>query len=666
MLRTIGRWIAYPLIAGVLAVILSIVMASVKGQSRDLDSSFEVTSFDATYVLEPQDDGSLDVLITETLQVDIQHTGKHGIIRAIPLTFQSHENELSDVEVEGRLRDVNEYYESGEAETPQEWTPASFSEEDIDGGIALRIGSSYSTLETGEQFYRISYRLADVAMNTPDGTAQEVALDANGTGWGVPFGSVTTKLTVPAGLAERLNGNAACYMGSEGDRATCSVERTGDGPVVFTSGARGFEPHQSLTFAVGFEPGTFSQAYTPQRGLYTALIVMAVPVGAALLILLGVVLPPLVRRAWLNRRVLVTEFQPPRGVEPVVAADVWGVPERGMAAQLIQAVVTKQISIVTPEDAASEAQAGMSKWRQAKQRRQLRESIRFEGIDTLDDRGVGALLRGQFRYGLSSGPSDTLVQRRRSLVEESGMRFGRYKEAGSWFLPTYIFGLFALAIFNLIALNISLEITGWNILMTVVAVLLLVIALYRTQPMGPLTEKGKDVYQHLRGLRHFMAMSEADRIAYLQGTDTAPRVARGDETLIKLYEPLLPYAVIFGIEESWGRLIGEQHDQVPTAGSVAPLVNAYLLTDMLHSYNYSSHRSYDHAMTLSSANDRASDGFSSAGGALSDMFAGSNDGSGGGGWSGGGGGGGGSWSSGSSGGGGSVGGGMGGGGGSSW
>ncbi|AQP47882.1 hypothetical protein BW730_10645 [Tessaracoccus aquimaris] len=369
------------------------------------------------------------------------------------------------------------------------------------------------------------------------------------------------------------------------------------------------------------------------------------------------------RRWLLNRRVLVTEFQPPKGVEPVVAADVWGVPERGMAAQLIQAVVTKQISIVTPEAAASEAQAGMSKWRQARQRKQLRESIRFEGIDTLDDRGVGSLLRGQFRYGLSSMPSDTLVQRRRSLVEEAGMRFGRYKEAGSWFLPTYIFGLIVLGVFNLIALNISLEITGWNILMTVVTVLLLIIALYRTQPMGKLTEKGKDVYQHLRGLRHFMAMSEADRIAYLQGTDTAPRVARGDQTLIKLYEPLLPYSVIFGLEESWGRLIGED-DRVPTAGSVAPLVSAYLLTDMLQSYNYSSHRSYDHAMTLSSANGRASDGFSSAGGAISDMFAGSNDGSGGG-WSGGGGGGG-SWSSGSSGGGGSVGGGMGGGGGSSW
>ena len=130
-------------------------------------------------------------------------------------------------------------------------------------------------------------------------------------------------------------------------------------------------------------------------------------------------------------------------------------------------------------------------------------------------------------------------------------------------------------------------------------------------------------------------------------------------------EPLLPYALIFGMEDTWTKVIGELHDaRLPDTDPLAALLTAMPLSDLSASLTHNGYRSIDGTQTMMDVNHRVSDGFSNAGTALSDTFSGSNDGSGGSGWSGGGGGGG--WSSGGSGGGGSSGGGMGGGGGSSW
>jgi uncharacterized membrane protein YgcG len=62
------------------------------------------------------------------------------------------------------------------------------------------------------------------------------------------------------------------------------------------------------------------------------------------------------------------------------------------------------------------------------------------------------------------------------------------------------------------------------------------------------TEKGLEVSRQLEGLKMYIKMAEADRIAYLQsvpGADTSP------EGIVKLYEKLLPYAIFFGVEKTW-------------------------------------------------------------------------------------------------------------------
>jgi hypothetical protein len=156
-------------------------------------------------------------------------------------------------------------------------------------------------------------------------------------------------------------------------------------------------------------------------------------------------------------------------------------------------------------------------------------------------------------------------------------------------------------------------------------------------------------------------MAEADRIAWLQGVTTAPRVDGEAGTLVRLYERLLPYAVIFGVEDSWARLLGRQAEQGRVLSAGLDL-GAWSLADVLRASGSSEsvrpHGADDSgARWFSSASRSVGDGFSAAGRSLRAMGSSSNSGGSSSSWSSG---------SGSSGGGGSSGSGMGGGGGRSW
>lgn len=663
MFRSVRRWIAYVLIIGAVVGVTGMIALAATAPRRDFNDDFTITSFDARYELERSGD-RLDVLVTETIATDFAGSMNHGIIRAIPRKYQSHVNEITDVRVDGRLRTHTSYSYGEDEETPKQWHPVQVKEDYTGTVLSLKIGSASEYLLEGEQFYRISYRLTDVAMNTPNGKAQEVYLDVNGSGWDVPTDRVTAELIVPADLTDRLNGNAACYQGAEGSTAVCTISRSGTDPVTFTASATDLNAWQSMTFAVGFVPDTFPVAYTPERFNVAAIAWLLAAPAIGLLVLACVVVPQAWRRWRLSRPVLVTQFQPPEGIEPLVAADVWGRPERGPAAQLIDAAVRKQVELTTNELPGSEAIASGSLRLTGSRRRALNADLRVEGLDELDDRGVGSFLRGYFRHGFDRAPSDSLIERRRSLIREAGQRTGN-PTPGSWFMPMYVILVLLSLLATIAVCYYAPGLFWWMLASAIGAVLLLIAALYRSEPMGPLTTQGRQTFQHLRGLHNFMSMSEQDRIAWLQNAQSAPRVKQGDATLVTLYEPLLPYALIFGMEDTWTKVIGELHDaRLPDTDPLAALLTAMPLSDLSASLTHNGYRSIDGTQTMMDVNHRVSDGFSNAGTALSDTFSGSNDGSGGSGWSGGGGGGG--WSSGGSGGGGSSGGGMGGGGGSSW
>ena len=653
MLHDIRRWIAYPLIAVALCLIAGLA-AGTGPKAPEPDGDMTVDSFDAVYALETGAHGTLNARVTETIAVDMADDDRHGIVRTIPLRYESHTIGVSGIQVEGRLR------MDGDAAPADDWrTVEKRNLSDGDDTIELRIGSDRTTLHEGRQEYRITYLLSDIALTRGDG-AQELYLDVNGTGWGTPFGRVTASVQVPRPLADRLNGDTACYAGPPGSTRTCRTETSGTDPVDLYSKAVHLRQFETMTIAVGFAPGTFATAYTPTDHVVAGAVWLAVPPALALLALLIVTVPPLIGRYLRSRPVLVVDYEPPADIEPLVAAEVWGVPGRGLTAQLLASVVRGEARITTAEPAGSEASPG----RERSSRRELTRlasSLRVDGLEELDDRWTGALMRGMFAGRSLHEPnlSASLLDRRRSIVNGSGQRY--HGGGAGWFLPAYIALIMVAITCTLFAVRFHEAPLVWALTSTLVATLLLVAALYRTPTSGRLTPAGEATYQHLRGLERFMTMSEGERIAWLQGTATAPRVGDGDdEVLLKLYEPLLPYAVIFGLERSWARLIGEHHRAVPGRADWVAALPAVPLGDVVASLAGDVGERRIRGQAMAGVNHGISRAAEATGRSVSNAFQSAGDGGSlGGGWSGGG-------SSGGSSGGGSAGGGMGGGGGSSW
>ena len=165
----------------------------------------------------------------------------------------------------------------------------------------------------------------------------------------------------------------------------------------------------------------------------------------------------------------------------------------------------------------------------------------------------------------------------------------------------------------------------------IVATLLITIALSvflisRTVKYAKYTEKGLDAANYLDGLRLYISMAEADRLKFLQsakGADTSK------EGIVKLYEKLLPYACLFGLEESWLKEFNKYCKDVnysPTWYYGDDFITYYALSSMSTRLNSAIDASSSYSSTSS-----GSSSFSSGGGG-GGFSGGGGGGGGGGGW----------------------------------
>ncbi len=70
------------------------------------------------------------------------------------------------------------------------------------------------------------------------------------------------------------------------------------------------------------------------------------------------------------------------------------------------------------------------------------------------------------------------------------------------------------------------------------------------------TAKGVDAKEHAEGLKMYLEVAEKDRLKKLQGPDAAyaPKTA-GPKKTVELFEKLLPYAMVLGVEKQWAEQV---------------------------------------------------------------------------------------------------------------
>jgi len=371
---------------------------------------------------------------------------------------------------------------------------------------------------------------------------------------------------------------------------------------------------QNVTLAIGFKPQTFAK-YEPSLldrliGFYIASIFA---VGAAAV---GILIWLSVRwNNWSNRKrdlgTVIAEYTPPKDASLTTSASLHSGMGSLFTAQLLDFAVRGYINIYQTREKslfkAAEYDIEIAKDisdLKAEEREILNDI--FGSSPKVGERLALKTLKNNTSVYTRTLDNDkklkTLVRGEYGLCQKDDAKRSWFTNAGWVLLGASIILLNPLLFFA----SITAFVLGYT--------------------LWPLTDKGLDLYRYLKGLELYIKVAEADRIKMLQSPEGAEKTGGVDPNdpsqLIKLYEKVLPYAVLFGQEKEWSKRIGEIYASTGSDPSWYHGVNAF------NAASFSSGLSgFSTAAAYSSASSSSSGGSSGGG-----SSGGGGGGGGGGGW----------------------------------
>ena len=306
-------------------------------------------------------------------------------------------------------------------------------------------------------------------------------------------------------------------------------------------------------------------------------------VGAPLLVVAATLLLTATVTAWRTAqppRSLVVEYLPLRGARVIDDAVLAGREKRAMAAALLDLAVRGRVRVLTET---------------APKQKRPTIAIEVSQPDALD-RDDLILLETLFTWSrgkrrrLSKDTAETgfrvrdLIRRHASGLRSAGL-LATDGIAGPVLLRTGMVVLLIAVAVALIAVLAGALLLG---ILAGAAVALLVAEIVMAARISPrrFTAGATARRTHLDGLRQYMRLAEADRLRTLQsplGAVGLPTGPEGDALRLKLHERLLPYAVIFGMEREWTKVIAVDYSALDAetltglggvAQSAADILNA--------------------------------------------------------------------------------------------
>lgn len=562
---------------------------------------FVINSFNAEYHLTKDSGGRSILKTTEKITATFpEFDQNHGIERALPERYDDHSTHVNiDSVADSQGHRYNyETYESND-------------------NMVIRIGAADSYVH-GQKTYVISYTQHDVTKFFSDTNDDELYWDTNGTGWNQRVESLSVRVMIDPSLASSLNGKSACYQGRQGATERCTGARNGQ-DFTFAS-SRGLNAGENVSFAIGFKPGTFA-AYQPtaeERFMEALLIVWGVVLaissigGSVAIIWISVFWHRTMGRIK-GRGTIVPEYLPPRDASVLASAQIMKLPMRALTAQIIDLAVRHYVKIYQIKEkkllqaAEYELELVKDPARLTQEEKQLIDDL-FGKKPPVGSRFAMKTLRANYSMG------QQFVKHRKELRDHMRSGYAYYERATIEARRLRIIATACLAIglIGLSPLMIIAAIVGYSCAYT----------------LWPLTKKGVTLNEYLNGLKLYIEVAEAERIKMLQspeGTDKVGKVGNDHGALVKLYERVLPYAVLFGTEKEWIKQMGVYYDEAAVqpdwySGANGTVFNAALFSASLSGFT-------DQTSTYSSSSDSSSGG--SSGGGFS---GGGGGGGGGGGW----------------------------------
>lgn len=531
-----------PAIRAAVAVLLSALALSLlgaAGAARADVSPPPFESFSAEYFLTRDDDGHAHLRVVETIvALYPDYDYNRGFYRDLPKFYQ--EMPLSPTVVS-----VTD--ESGE--------PVAYSVEDYDAGDGLdykysSIALGDDSYVTGRTTYVIEYTLDNVVQHFADSDVDEFYWDVNGADTGSSIGPVSVALHLEDELVESLTGNNACYPGYYAAEQGCAVE-VDDGGALLTASAPQMSAYDTLTIAIGFEPGTFVPGDKLSDHWIFALLPKLLLAASVLVLLIALVVRFAVWRDARGRGIIVPQYSVPEDHDLLLAADVIERDHEALAAAFLDLAVRGYVDVVdlspdAPDDDDRFALAFRSKDGATKQELTLLKAL-------FDDFTVGE----QAKLGSLGAPEGAALYsmglRARDRAVSAGLRARPAGKLDIVLRRTIVPVLIGFAAVFVWTFAVELDagpVFGW-LLASLGAYFVTGIVLVKPYL---LTEKGAETRDYLIGMRDYLQLAEEDRIRVLQSPDGAERVDTADRgQVVKLHEKLLPYAVLWDIERDWAK-----------------------------------------------------------------------------------------------------------------
>lgn len=566
--------------------VLGFTLVLVPGHARADVNDFTITAFTADYWLDNKDpQGSLRV----KEEINVLFTdNNHGILRALPKSYNGQ-----------NLRTKFEKVTRPDGST---WPYTTYTEND---NVVGKIGDPNQTV-TGAQTFIVEYTMQNVV--TFYGDRDELYWDVNGDQWQQPFENVTARFHMPDNLSVT---DAICFSGAFGTNTQqCDVNRMDN--TVFMTTTQRLDSYETLSGVIGF-----------QKGYFTAPTFTDWVKDHALWLAGGLGLPLLIGswafRRWYRdgrdlkgRGVIIPEYSPPHNMSAAEAGALmdYKVDTKDISATIIDLAIRKYLRIV-----------------ETKEKKLIRTATTYQ-FELLNP-DFSTLKPYEQKVLQAIFPSQQVGE----VTDLSALKNKFYKEAQSiqksipeglvtnGYLPrTASKATGSMMIFAAVLIGAAFFVRGpVGLGLAISGVIVGVFALL----MPKRTATGVAAREQLLGLKLYLETAERDRIKMLQSPQAPFAPSRhAPKRTVELFEKLLPFAIIFGVEKQWAAQFKDIYTQPPDwySGNWRTFNSVYLVSSLNSSVQ---------AMGTGFSPPRSSSGSGLSGGGFS---GGGGGGGGGGGW----------------------------------
>lgn len=461
-------------------------------------------------------DGQVDV--TETINYDFGDQYKHGIYRTIPLGFKA-KGQPGHTEI--KVKSVTD-----ELGRPYNYDITS------QDPINVKIGDADATI-TGEHIYKISYILKK-SIGYYD-NFDEWYWNLTGNAWEIPIKNVTATIILPVTI-NQADFKLKDYCGSKNNIKPCGSFSFKDDQIVLyiINKDKILSPTEGVTIAVGFPKGLIPAPN--DFDLFWAYFVrfwfIPLPFLLALWWFRKRFIYSLNRYKYFKKNTIIAEYDAsdfnPLEVALLVNKNV---EEKDLSAIIVHLAILGYIKIEEKD-----GEFCFKKIKELPADITQSEKLIFEAVDDICESNFGLKESKKFLESLDQAGSRLIA---RDYILAGKLKFKntvRNTPATGIFLPLFFAINPGAFIWFFGGMWAGFAFSGACILIAIGNIFLKNISKYPTL-------KGIEAERKLLGLKLYLKVAEKDRINFANAPAKTP----------ELFEKLLPYAMVFGLEKKWAK-----------------------------------------------------------------------------------------------------------------